>query len=98
MLSGYDSSVSWPACRRTDRATGDLAQPQQLGMSSDGRRSPVSEIDCPERLTRLSQSSLDTEAIQREAIVELRRVIGFECWCGGFVDPQRRRRKPRLRV
>jgi DNA-binding CsgD family transcriptional regulator len=37
---------------------------------------------------RLSESSLDTEAIQLEAIAELRRVIGFDRWCWPFADPQ----------
>jgi DNA-binding CsgD family transcriptional regulator len=43
---------------------------------------------CRERLTRLSDSSLDVESIQREAIAELRRVIGFERWCWPFADPR----------
>ena len=43
---------------------------------------------CRERLTRLSESSLDSEPIQREAIAELRRVIGFDRWCWPFADPQ----------
>ena len=42
---------------------------------------------CRERLVRLSESSLECEAIQREAIVELRRVIGFDRWCWPFADP-----------
>jgi ATP/maltotriose-dependent transcriptional regulator MalT len=36
---------------------------------------------CRERLARLTESSLDAESIQREAIAELRRVIGFDRWC-----------------
>jgi DNA-binding CsgD family transcriptional regulator len=43
---------------------------------------------CRERLARLSDSSLDVESIQREAIAELRRVIGFERWCWPFADPR----------
>ena len=43
---------------------------------------------CRERLVRLSDSSLDVESIQREAIAELRRVIGFEHWCWPFADPR----------
>jgi hypothetical protein len=31
---------------------------------------------------------LDTESIQREAIAELRRVIGFGRWCAPFADQQ----------
>ena len=37
---------------------------------------------------RLSESSLDAESIQREAIAELRRVIGFDRWCWPLGDPQ----------
>jgi hypothetical protein len=43
---------------------------------------------CRERLTRLSESGLDAEPIQREAIAELRRVIGFDRWCWVLADPQ----------
>jgi DNA-binding CsgD family transcriptional regulator len=43
---------------------------------------------CRERLTRLGESSLDTESIQLAAIAELRRVIGFDRWCWAFADPQ----------
>jgi DNA-binding CsgD family transcriptional regulator len=43
---------------------------------------------CRERLARLCESGLATEAIQREAIADLRRVIGFDRWCWVFADPQ----------
>lgn len=43
---------------------------------------------CRERLERLSNSTLDVESIQREAIAQLRRVIGFERWCWPFADPR----------
>ena len=36
---------------------------------------------CRERIQRLSRSSLDGESIQREAIADLQRVIGFDRWC-----------------
>ena len=42
---------------------------------------------CRERLERLSDSSLDCESIQREAIFDLQRVIGFDRWCWPFADP-----------
>jgi hypothetical protein len=42
---------------------------------------------CRERLERLSESSLDCESLQREAIVELQAVIGFNRWCWVFSDP-----------
>jgi DNA-binding CsgD family transcriptional regulator len=43
---------------------------------------------CRERLERLSQSSLDRESLQHEAIAELRRVIGFDRWCRPLADPE----------
>ena len=42
---------------------------------------------CRERLERLSESSLDCESLQREAIVQLQGVIGFDRWCWAFSDP-----------
>lgn len=42
---------------------------------------------CRDRLERLSDSSLDCESLQREAIAELRRVIGFDRWCWPLADP-----------
>jgi len=42
---------------------------------------------CRERLERLSHSTLDCESIQREAIADLQRVIGFDRWCWPFADP-----------
>jgi DNA-binding CsgD family transcriptional regulator len=43
---------------------------------------------CRERLVRLSESSLDSESIRREAIAELQRVIGFDRWCWPLADPK----------
>jgi DNA-binding CsgD family transcriptional regulator len=42
---------------------------------------------CRERLELLSESALDCESIQREAIAELRRVVGFDRWCWVLGDP-----------
>jgi DNA-binding CsgD family transcriptional regulator len=42
---------------------------------------------CRERIERLSRSSLDGESIQREAIADLQRVIGFDRWCLPLADP-----------
>ena len=42
---------------------------------------------CRERIQRLSRSSLDGESIQREAIADLQRVIGFDRWCLPLADP-----------
>jgi DNA-binding CsgD family transcriptional regulator len=41
-----------------------------------------------ERLERLSESSLDRESIQLEAIAELQAVIGFDRWCWPLSDPE----------
>ncbi|MEP6893415.1 MAG: hypothetical protein ABI927_06500, partial [Gaiellaceae bacterium] len=43
---------------------------------------------CRERLGRLSESTLDCESIQREAIADLQRVIGFDRWCWPLADPE----------
>jgi DNA-binding CsgD family transcriptional regulator len=43
---------------------------------------------CRERLERLSESSLDRESLQREAIAELQPVIGFDRWCWVLADPE----------
>jgi hypothetical protein len=43
---------------------------------------------CRERLERLSESSLDCESLQREAIAELRAVVGFDRWCWPLSDPE----------
>lgn len=40
------------------------------------------------RLHRLCQSALDRESLQYEAIVELRRVIGFDRWVWPVADPE----------
>jgi DNA-binding CsgD family transcriptional regulator len=45
-------------------------------------------LRCRERLERLSESSLDRESIQREAIADLRRVIGFDRWAWPLADPE----------
>jgi DNA-binding CsgD family transcriptional regulator len=41
-----------------------------------------------ERLLRLSESSLDCDALRQEAIVELQRVLGFDRWCWPLADPE----------
>jgi hypothetical protein len=43
---------------------------------------------CRERLEGLVGSGLDTESLQRAAISELQRVIGFDRWCWPFADPE----------
>jgi DNA-binding CsgD family transcriptional regulator len=42
---------------------------------------------CRERIQRLSRSGSDGESIQREAIADLQRVIGFDRWCLPQADP-----------
>jgi DNA-binding CsgD family transcriptional regulator len=43
---------------------------------------------CRERLTRLAESELDCESVQREAIGDLQAVIGFDRWCWISGDPE----------
>jgi DNA-binding CsgD family transcriptional regulator len=42
---------------------------------------------CRDRLEALTRGSLDAEQARREAIVELRRAVGFDRWCGPLTDP-----------
>lgn len=43
---------------------------------------------CRERLERLSESTLDSEAIRREAIAGLQGTVGFDRWCWPIADPE----------
>jgi DNA-binding CsgD family transcriptional regulator len=43
---------------------------------------------CRERLERLSESQLDSDAVRHEAILELQRTIGFDRWCWPLADPE----------
>jgi DNA-binding CsgD family transcriptional regulator len=43
---------------------------------------------CRERLEQLDDSSLDSEAVQHEAIALLRGVVGFDRWCWPLSDPE----------
>lgn len=43
---------------------------------------------CRERLERLAASTLDCESIQREAITNLQRLVGFDRWCWPLADPK----------
>jgi len=43
---------------------------------------------CRERLERLATSTLDCESIQREAIADLQRLVGFDRWCWSLADPK----------
>src|SRR5919197_1808975 len=43
---------------------------------------------CRARLERLSESSLDSESIRREAIAALQRTVGFDRWCWPIADPE----------
>src|SRR5437667_336632 len=67
-------------------------QSQQLGMvvGLSYCRVVASEWErtrCRERLERLSESALDCDSIQREAIRDLQRVVGFDRWCWSRADP-----------
>src|SRR5207247_3736544 len=69
----------------------DAAIPTSWDLRSGGRILGVvaSERDrarCRVRLERLSESALDCESIQREAIADLQRVIGFDRWCWPLAD------------
>jgi DNA-binding CsgD family transcriptional regulator len=39
-------------------------------------------------MERLSRSTLDSESLRREAIGDLRRVVGFDRWCWPLADPE----------
>jgi len=43
---------------------------------------------CRERLERLATSTLDCGSIQREAITDLQRLVGFDRWCWPLADPK----------
>jgi DNA-binding CsgD family transcriptional regulator len=43
---------------------------------------------CRGRLERLSESQCDSDAVRREAILELQRTIGFDRWCWPLADPE----------
>ena len=43
---------------------------------------------CRERLERLSESQLDCDPVRHDAILELRRTIGFDRWCWPLADPE----------
>jgi hypothetical protein len=71
------------------------AQSHQLGISVGFVRGYARAVAtardrgrCRERLERLGESSLDCESLQREAIVELHGVIGFDRWSRAFADPE----------
>jgi DNA-binding CsgD family transcriptional regulator len=42
---------------------------------------------CRERLERLGTSALDSDSLRYEAVVLLRRTIGFDRWCWPLADP-----------
>jgi hypothetical protein len=72
--------------KERDRAPHRDAQaikPQHRAMASDRGRGR-----CRERLERLAGSALDRESVQREAIADLRRMIGFDRWCWPLADPR----------
>jgi len=43
---------------------------------------------CRERLERLATSTLGCESIQREAIADLQRLVGFDRWVWSLADPE----------
>jgi hypothetical protein len=70
-----------------------FGNPKKLGFhgaaSYPSRVASLRELTrCRERLEGLGGSNLDCEAVQREAISELARVVGFDRWCWPFADPR----------
>lgn len=45
-------------------------------------------VRCLARLERLGESGGDSESIRREAMGELRRIVGFDRWCWPLADPE----------
>jgi DNA-binding CsgD family transcriptional regulator len=43
---------------------------------------------CLERLDRLATSTLECESIQREAMADIQRLVGFDRWCWPLADPR----------
>jgi hypothetical protein len=43
---------------------------------------------CRERLDALSESSVDSDALRREAITYLQKGVGFDRWCWPLADPE----------
>jgi DNA-binding CsgD family transcriptional regulator len=69
--------------------------PRKLGFCGDRHRrmlgrmvSERTRARCRERFVRLSESSLDRDAMRLEAIADLQRVIGFDRWCWPLADPK----------
>ena len=73
--------------------TPPLSQSQQVGiwhlaLYGQSMATERERRRCRDRLRRLSETNLDSESIQREAIADLQRVIGFDRWCWPLADPQ----------
>jgi len=72
-----------------------LGNPTNVGFSGAAVRSRLSAMAdrerarsrCRERLETLAAAGLGADEARQEAIVELRRVVGFERWCWPLTDP-----------
>ena len=71
--------------RRTPQTDGVLA----AGGAVYGRSVATdrARARCGERLELLAESTQDSVSLRREAIAELKRVIGFDRWCVPLMDP-----------
>ncbi|HXJ66153.1 MAG TPA: helix-turn-helix transcriptional regulator [Actinomycetota bacterium] len=68
--------------------TGEISNPNKLGDAYPERVATAQRGRSRERLVRMCRSSLDTDALQREAIEELKRTVGFDRWCWPACDPE----------
>jgi DNA-binding CsgD family transcriptional regulator len=71
----------------------DDGQPHKLGIFGNPSypswvATEQQRARCRERLERLSESQLDSDAVRHEAILELQRTIGFDRWCWPLADPE----------
>lgn len=66
---------------------GGLSHKAGIGRSVGKVATQLARDRCRDRIRRLSRSRLDGESVQREAIADLQRVIGFDRWCVPQADP-----------
>ena len=66
---------------------GGLSQKPGIGRNVGKVATQLARDRCRDRIQRLSGSALDGESVQREAVADLQRVIGFDRWCVPQADP-----------
>src|SRR5215470_6379861 len=92
----FTTSLPWSVAdrRRIDRVSRVRQSPRRGILAALARRYGRTVVTARqrgrarERLELLGESSLDCESLQREAIAELRAVIGFDRWCWPLSDPE----------